>query len=73
MNGKPVGLAMETFNERYSELSTVLSDRLEDIEFGEKPNPPELANLWMANNDARNYAIVGDPAVRLPLAPEQTA
>ena len=68
MKGDPVGLAVEYLNERYSELSTVLTDELEEIEFGKQPNLPELTGLWMANNDARNYTVVGDPAVRLPLA-----
>lgn len=72
MKGVPVGFAVEDLNERYSELSTVLTDELEEIEFGKQPNLPELSGLWMANNDARNYTIVGDPAVRLPLAGDGT-
>jgi hypothetical protein len=30
-----------------------------------KSDPNELANLWTATTDARNYIIVGDPAVSL--------
>lgn len=68
MKGMPVGFAVEYFNERYAEMASDLSVQLEQLELDpDAVDAYTLANMWTSSNDARGYAVVGDPAVRLPI------
>lgn len=75
MQGAPVGAAMTYFAGRYAELASELSVQLEKAEFGEPFDELAIAGMWTANNDARGYAVLGDPAVRVmaedPLNPRR--
>jgi len=61
--GYPVGAAMEPFNQRYAELSAELSTLLLDVNYNYRTSKQFIMTL-----DARDYVIVGDPAVRLVIA-----
>jgi hypothetical protein len=69
MTGAPIGYAFEVFNERYGEFSTELTQTLDDAQWS-PVDPNELAGKWTANNDAKNYVVIGDPAVRAMVAPQ---
>jgi len=67
MDGHPIGSALEYLNERYAELSTAVSDELEELGFGKPVDPIHLAGLWADTHDSGSFGVVGDPAVRLPV------
>lgn len=67
MEGKPVGAAVDFFNERYAELAAHLSGVWGKAKQTDQSYNTELNGLWVAARDARNLIVFGDPAVRLPI------
>ncbi len=63
----PIGYAIEAFDLRYAELATELTMLIDRRE----KNRSKLTGTWTAHNDARNYVVLGDPAVRLPVAEKE--
>ncbi len=64
--GFPVGAAMEAMNAFYASISTMLVNEIHEIKHNQTPDDVDLSGLWTAHNDARNFVVLGDPAVRLP-------
>jgi hypothetical protein len=64
LQGWPVGAAMEVFGRRYAALATDLCEELLAVQGGKVPDHETAFRLWLCQ-DARNYIILGDPAVRL--------
>jgi hypothetical protein len=66
IDGRCVGHAMDHFDLRYAELASDLATRIEDAtKYDVAVDDRELAQLWLYANDARDYAVIGDPAVRI--------
>jgi hypothetical protein len=66
LDGEPVGAALQPFDHWRGELGERLASLQEADRFG-SADTLELVRLWAAHNDTRGYALLGDPAVRLPL------
>jgi hypothetical protein len=65
LRGERIGQATDQFNLRWAAISTDLSEMQAELARGAEVKTRTLANLWIARDDARNYMILGDPAVRL--------
>jgi hypothetical protein len=64
--GMPLGMAMEYISARYATTASELTTLLHEIRaYGRVVDDREIAQLWLATNDARNFLVIGDPAVRL--------
>ncbi|MFO1430692.1 MAG: C25 family cysteine peptidase [Candidatus Competibacteraceae bacterium] len=67
LRGERLGQATDQFNIRWACLSTDLADLLDrtaGLELMER-DKRKMAQAWVARDDARNYIIFGDPAVKL--------
>jgi len=68
MAGQPVGHAVNGFRLRHGELAARLALSLAEIRNGKRiADAEQLAGMWTAYADARNYLVMGDPAVRVAL------
>jgi len=65
LRGDRLGQATDQFDVRRAALSFELTELRRDLEYGKQIPDRQMADLWIARNDARNYVILGDPAVRL--------
>jgi hypothetical protein len=64
--GEPVGHATQDFSQRYATASAELANQLDPAQPGaRRPADEDLAWTWVERNDAQNYVVLGDPAVRL--------
>lgn len=66
VHGERVGWATDQMNLRWASLSVPLSQQLA-FKANKHPSydPDRLRDAWIARDDARNYVVFGDPAVRL--------
>ena len=64
LDGHPLGSAMEFFNQRYGELAVTYTELTQDREALLDVDASRFARVYRANNDARNFVVLGDPAVK---------
>ncbi len=54
------------FSQRYATCSAELLNKLDPtLPTASNPTDGDLAWTWIERNDAQNYIVLGDPAVRL--------
>jgi hypothetical protein len=64
--GDPIGHTTIDFSQRYATYSTELLSKLDSsLPAARLPTDAELVRAWIVRNDAQNYLVLGDPAVRL--------
>ncbi len=74
VRGGRAGVALDRLVDVYREVNDSLMSTYEEEEAARREGKPdsvdrrERGHLWMTRNDLRGYVLLGDPAVRLPLA-----
>ncbi len=64
MEGQPVGAAARFLGDRSSDLARILGRQKLDLALGREVDRDHFLRCWIAEQDARSYLVVGDPAAR---------
>jgi hypothetical protein len=64
LDGHPLGSAMEFFNQRYGELAVTYTELVQDQQALLDVKADQFAHVYRSNNDAKNFVVLGDPAVK---------
>ena len=65
LQGGRIGHTFDYFNRKHASSSVGLVNLLDEQRRGKEVDDYELIDTWIMNHDARDYIILGDPAVRL--------
>lgn len=65
LSGHRLGHSLRPLVRRYTALAAHLAEPAERRRYGRAVDPRTFAMQWVAHNDARNFVILGDPAVYL--------
>ena len=65
LRGERIGQATDVFNIRWAVLSARLAELHIELQHNADVSLRSLGQMWVARDDARNFMIFGDPAVRL--------
>ncbi len=66
MKGQRVGLATDALSQQWASLAAILGlAQSGNLPGMSQPPSPVIAGLTIARDDARNYVVLGDPAVQL--------
>lgn len=65
LRGDRLGHSLRPLVRRYTALAAQLAEPMERVVQGEEVDEELLGMQWVAHNDARNFVLLGDPAVYL--------
>lgn len=65
LEGFRIGAAMESLNRRYTSFAVEYSELTQAREQVKAVDPKYFVRVWHAQNDSRNFIVLGCPAVRL--------
>jgi len=65
LSGVPIGHALRDLHDHGVQLSHQLMETLNQMNYGRRYDPKEVAEQWSERNDARAHILLGDPGAHV--------